>query len=118
MNKSIGPGGQPLFDWSAEASPLVDVAPLAGLSIPEAQDATKDVSTDSPKDAAKNRVRIDQLEGFGDDPTFTKVVDRRWDERNKHIYPASTWQEFDPEKDYRNEIRRDLGGNAFFFAKS
>lgn len=57
------------------------------------------------------------LEGANDDPTFTKVVDRRWYQRNKHIYPASTWQEFDPEKDYQNEIRRDLGGNAFFFSR-
>ncbi|CAI4213135.1 unnamed protein product [Parascedosporium putredinis] len=42
---------------------------------------------------------------------------RRWYERNKHIYPASLWQEFDPEKDYQNQIRRDLGGNAFFYSK-
>jgi protein FAM50 len=56
------------------------------------------------------------LEGSDDDPTFTKVVDRRWYERNKHIFPASVWQEFDPEKDYQKEVKRDLGGNAFFFS--
>lgn len=56
------------------------------------------------------------LEGAGDDPTITKVVDRRWYERNRHIYPASLWQEFEPEKDYVKEIRRDLGGNAFFYS--
>lgn len=60
---------------------------------------------------------ISTLEGAHDDPTITKVVDRRWYERNKHIYPASLWQEFDPEKDYQNQIRRDLGGNAFFYSK-
>jgi len=62
-------------------------------------------------------VDIRTLEGAFDDPAFTKVVDRRWYERNKHIYPASVWQEFDPEKDYRQEIRRDPGGNTFFFSK-
>ncbi len=55
------------------------------------------------------------LEGTNDDPTLTKVVDRRWYERNKHIFPASVWEEFDPEKDYGSVIRRDTGGNAFFF---
>jgi protein FAM50 len=43
-------------------------------------------------------------------------VDRRWYERNKHIYPASSWQEFDPEIDYVNQIRRDARGNSFFYA--
>jgi len=66
---------------------------------------------------ARNLPDISTLEGANDDPTLTKVVDRRWYERNKHIYPASLWQEFDPEKDYQTEIRRDLGGNAFFYAK-
>lgn len=56
------------------------------------------------------------MEGLNDDPTFTKVVDRRWYERNKHIFPASVWQEFDPEKDYQKEVKRDVGGNAFFFS--
>lgn len=45
----------------------------------------------------------------------TKVVDRRWYERNKHIYPASTWQNFDPEMDYANQVRKDGGGNTFFY---
>lgn len=55
------------------------------------------------------------MEGAGDDPNITKVVDRRWYEKNKHIFPASTWEDFDPEKDYANATRRDTGGNAFFF---
>lgn len=29
-----------------------------------------------------------------------KVVERAWYERNKHIFPASRWEVFDPEKDY------------------
>lgn len=27
-----------------------------------------------------------------------KVVDRHWYERNKHIFPASRWETYDPEK--------------------
>ena len=27
-----------------------------------------------------------------------KVVERAWYERNKHIFPASRWEVFDPEK--------------------
>ncbi|KAI5805101.1 XAP5, circadian clock regulator-domain-containing protein [Geopyxis carbonaria] len=50
-----------------------------------------------------------------EDPTMTKVVDRRWYERNKHIFPASIWTDFDPNVDYNGMVRRDLGGNAFFF---
>lgn len=56
------------------------------------------------------------IEGKDDDPTFTKVVDRRWYEKNKHIFPASVWQDFDPKKDYQKEVKRDAGGNAFFFS--
>ncbi|EPS43374.1 hypothetical protein H072_2653 [Dactylellina haptotyla CBS 200.50] len=51
-----------------------------------------------------------------DDPTVTKVVDRRWYERNKHIFPASMWETFDPNKDYANMIRRDKSDNSFFFS--
>ena len=29
-----------------------------------------------------------------------KVVERKWFERNKHIFPASRWEVFDPSKDY------------------
>lgn len=29
-----------------------------------------------------------------------KVCERRWYERNKHIFPASRWEVYDPEKDY------------------
>ncbi|KIW34156.1 uncharacterized protein PV07_00952 [Cladophialophora immunda] len=58
------------------------------------------------------------LEGHNDDPTRMKVVDRRWYERNKHIYPASVWKEFKAGKEFE-EIskggRRDAQGNAFFF---
>lgn len=29
-----------------------------------------------------------------------QVVERHWYERNKHIFPASRWEIFDPEKNY------------------
>ncbi|KAL7276985.1 hypothetical protein RUND412_000022 [Rhizina undulata] len=54
-------------------------------------------------------------QGGKEDPTMTKVVDRRWYERNKHIFPASVWMEFDPNMKYKGMVRRDHGGNAFFF---
>lgn len=50
-----------------------------------------------------------------EDPAMTKVVDRRWYERNKHIFPASVWTNFDPAKDYKGMVRRDRDNNAFFF---
>ncbi|KAL1741315.1 XAP5, circadian clock regulator-domain-containing protein [Schizophyllum fasciatum] len=31
-----------------------------------------------------------------------KVVERSWYQRNKHIFPASRWEVFDPEKSYGN----------------
>ncbi|KAL2158868.1 hypothetical protein VTH06DRAFT_4060 [Thermothelomyces fergusii] len=99
INKTIGPGNKPLFDYSAEATPA---QPATGTSGTSGTSRAPDIS---------------ELEGVSDDPTFTKVVDRRWYQRNKHIYPASVWQVFDPEKDYSREIPRDPGGNAFFFTR-
>ena len=52
------------------------------------------------------------------DPTFTKVVDRRWFERNKHIFPASLWREYEPGQEFEekmNGVRKDNQGNTFFF---
>ncbi|KAJ9143075.1 Protein FAM50 [Pleurostoma richardsiae] len=106
INKTIGPGNRRLFDYSEE--------PPTGAEDDKAGSIAAPVG---PKGGIKDTVDIRTLEGAFDDPAFTKVVDRRWYERNKHIYPASVWQEFDPEKDYRQEIRRDPGGNTFFFSK-
>lgn len=58
-----------------------------------------------------------ELEGYNDDPSLTKVVDRRWYERNKHIYPASLWEDFDPARDYSQGPRKDGMGNAMFFSR-
>lgn len=58
-----------------------------------------------------------ELEGYSEDPSLTKVVDRRWYEKHKHIYPASTWEEFDParEEEYKKGVRKDRQGNSVFF---
>ena len=106
MNKTVGPGNKRLFDYSAEA-------PLVAAS---SETAPSELMSTPGQPNSKVLQDIRSLEGASDDPTFTNVVDRRWYQRNKHIYPASVWQEFDPEKDYQSEIRRDPGGNAFFFS--
>ncbi len=61
-------------------------------------------------------LKEEELEGYADDPAITKVVDRRWYERNKHIYPASAWTEYAPDKDLSKAQRKDAEGNAFFFS--
>ncbi|KAM3515960.1 hypothetical protein MY11210_000500 [Beauveria gryllotalpidicola] len=108
MNKTIGPGGKRLFDYSAEAPEKPDAA---SEMLPGGLSTAADVK------ASKSLPNISSLEGADEDPLETKVVDRRWYERNKHIFPASTWQEFDPEMDYANQIRKDGGGNTFFYSK-
>lgn len=111
INRSMGAGGKRLFEYS-------DLAPTRSSqppSIPVSSDPL--VTAESKAAAAKYLPDINTLEGAMDEPTLTKVVDRRWYERHKHIYPASTWQEFDPEKDYSNEVRKDTGGNTFFYSK-
>ncbi|OJJ44956.1 hypothetical protein ASPZODRAFT_134376 [Penicilliopsis zonata CBS 506.65] len=66
-----------------------------------------------------SRPNDDDLEGADRDPTLTKVVDRRWYERNKHIFPASLWREYEPGKEFEEKmgtIRRDAQGNTFFLS--
>ncbi|KAL2761038.1 hypothetical protein ACRALDRAFT_2096962 [Sodiomyces alcalophilus JCM 7366] len=124
INKTPAPGNRRLFDYSAEA-PATPPVPETDRSPSVDSD---DASTKPPRGglttaaalkaaAALALPNIKTLEGAGDEPSFTKVVDRRWYERNKHIYPASTWQEFDPEKDHESEVRRDQGGNTFFYSR-
>ncbi|KAL4921420.1 XAP5, circadian clock regulator-domain-containing protein [Aspergillus aurantiobrunneus] len=71
-------------------------------------------STDDPLYRPSN----DELEGGDKDPALTKVVDRRWYERNKHIFPASLWREYEPGPEFEEKMRttrRDASGNTFFF---
>ncbi|KAG5947921.1 hypothetical protein E4U59_006171 [Claviceps monticola] len=115
INECYGPEGRRLFEFSAEA-PLKKQG--AESESEPMRIKTSQLSTAATRAAAaKNLVDINTLEGVADEPVRTKVVDRRWYDRNKHIYPASTWQEFDPEMDYMSEVRKDNGGNTYFFAK-
>lgn len=57
-----------------------------------------------------------ELEGSADDPALVKVIDRRWYEKNKHIYPMSIWEDFDVNRDYSQGGRKDREGNNFFFS--
>lgn len=116
MNKSKGPGGKVLFDYSTQppASAEEEAEKKEDGTIPDNYDPLS--RPIAAKAKPKPTTPITELEGANDDPSFTKVVDRRWYEKNKHIYPASVWQTFDPEKDYLKEVKRDVGGNAFFFS--
>jgi len=76
----------------------------------------KPESTDSnPRTGSNN----EDVEGKDADPSLTKVVDRRWYEKNKHIFPASLWKEYEAGKGFEEKLaqsRRDAEGNAFFFS--
>ncbi|KAL1971379.1 hypothetical protein VTN77DRAFT_332 [Rasamsonia byssochlamydoides] len=90
---SFSKSGGLLFDYSNKPPPKKEDDPL---------------SQPSDKD----------LEGADADPTLTKVVDRRWYERNKHIFPASLWREYEPGEEFIQKMkgtRRDAQGNVFFF---
>ncbi|KAF4341140.1 XAP-5 [Fusarium beomiforme] len=112
MNKTPGPDGEPVFKYSAEPPRRPESTGDASSSDPLATSTSSEAAA-----AAKALPDINTLEGADEDPTLTKVVDRRWYEKNKHIFPASMWQEFDPDKDYRKEVRKDAGGNTFFFSR-
>ncbi|KAK9367099.1 XAP5, circadian clock regulator-domain-containing protein [Lipomyces kononenkoae] len=54
------------------------------------------------------------FENPNEDIKRTKVVHRTWYEKNKHIYPASIWQEFDPDVDYTKLVLRDSQGFVLY----
>jgi len=83
-----------LFDFSNEAPPKKEYDPISRPNNDE------------------------ELEGADADPTLTKVVDRRWYEKNKHIFPASLWREYEQGDEFLEKMkstRRDAQGNVFFF---
>ena len=112
----MGPSNVPVFNYSAS----IDSDSRSVSSSPDPQEPYNPLKAAPPPSSrvtagiptAEDLLR---LEGASDDPNLTKVVDRRWYERNKHIFPASVWEEFDPGKDYTKGRRRDAEGNAFFF---
>ena len=114
VNKCLGPNSTPLFDYAATTKP-----PRDRLSPEHMSDDYNPISVPSKTKKTNNghvTPADGRLEGVNDDPNFTKVVDRRWYEKNKHIFPASVWEEFDPGKNYANDVRKDAEGNAFFFS--
>jgi protein FAM50 len=114
LNKTKGFKGETLFDFSDR--------PTKGTpeTLEEEENKTVDPANYNPlsrgekKEQAPPTVPDEDLEGFTDDPKTTRVVDSRWYQRNKHIFPASTWVEFDPNKDFSKTLRRDAAGNTFF----
>lgn len=112
VNKTVAYNGL-LFPYSAEptsTTPLDTSAPEvpSGLLLPE------QIAKAGKSNALVSRTPESELEGYRDDPSLTKVVDRRWYEKNKHIFPASTWEDFDPTKVYTSGVRKDNEGNVFF----
>jgi protein FAM50 len=113
FNKVTGFDG-PLFNYSAQPT---KATPVAAGSEGDGEPAVYDPLNQSRKEKNKESTIPEQeLEGFNDDPATTKVVDRRWYERNKHIFPASGWTEYAPDKDLSKVQRKDTEGNAFFFS--
>lgn len=112
FNKVTGFHG-PLFDFSAQPT---KATPAAEDGKSEADAMPYDpLNPNRKKGNTPSALPEDELEGFGDDPALTKVVDRRWYERNKHLFPASGWVEYAPDKDLSNVQRKDTQGNSFFF---
>lgn len=103
----------PVFDWSAQATTGTPLSIDAETADPTSYNPLEGHKQNKDKSSA---IPDAELEGFNDDPTITKVVDRRWYERNKHIFPASVWEEFKPDKDFSKTQRKDTEGNAFFFS--
>lgn len=131
VNNSVGYKNVTIFHHSAEptaATPnhllptstaSTDDAPVGPTPKPP---ASKHLTTAADRQSFAEAVLVtrlpdSELEGALDDPAGTKVVDRRWYERNKHIYPASTWEEFDSTRDYSKGTRKDGEGNAYFFSR-
>ena len=112
FNKVTGFNG-PLFDYSAQPT---KATPIAVGSNGDDEPTVYDPLNQSRKDKSReSTIPENELEGFNDDPAITKVVDRRWYERNKHIFPASAWAEYAPDRDLSNVQRKDTEGNTFFF---
>ena len=112
VNQVKGSNGEILFDYATTTDKIAKA--------PDASTVDDDYDPLSlpgqrSRASAANDTDESKLEGAQDDPTFTKVVDRRWYERNKHLFPASTWQDYDAAKDYTKDVRKDNQGNTFFF---
>ena len=114
--RALRAGAHPPVDREPTAATPAHLIPAADGSLPPPQEPESGLLTaDQLKDQPATIPDAD-LEGFDRDPTLLKVVDRRWYEKNKHIYPMSVWEDFDPAKDYSEGGKKDREGNAFFFS--
>ncbi|QIW99115.1 hypothetical protein AMS68_004633 [Peltaster fructicola] len=109
LNNTNGYHG-PLFPLSAEPT-------TATPSKLESTDTPALTTASGPVVPSLPQYPDQDLEGFTDEPTLTRVVDRRWYEKNKHIYPASVWEDFDVQRDYSKGGRKDRDGNQMFFSR-
>lgn len=118
VNKTLGHSSAPLFDFSSTMKLSTSSTHSSSTSPSASPEPSTYDPLARPKPSRNGGAAVSSdasLEGANDDPNFTKVVDRRWYEKNKHIFPASVWEEFDPSRDYAKGMRRDAEGNAFFF---
>lgn len=102
-----------MFNWSAQPT---KATPTSG-----SDDGKVSIDEYDPLNPKKHEEKVlrlpdEELEGYSDDPAIMKVVDRRWYEKNKHIFPASVWEEYSPDKAFTKAGRKDAEGNRFFFA--
>ena len=130
LNKVRGPDSALLFDYASTAMTKDLSKKTTTTAEEEGYDEEEDEDEDNYNPLSNPSISNSKsksngivtpadrkmLEGGNDDPNFTKVVDRRWYERNKHIFPASVWEEYDPEKKIEGKVRTDAEGNAFFFS--
>lgn len=56
---------------------------------------------------------MNEIPGADHNPNITKVIDKHWFEKNRHVYPVTIWEYFDSQKDYSTAIRRDVHGNPY-----
>jgi len=116
VNKTLGPSSKQLFDYASTIAPPSTLDSGASSPAPDDSDPVSIPSKEKRVNNGQVTAADRNLEGVNDDHNFTKVVDRRWYERNKHIFPASVWEEFDATKNYTKDVRKDAEGNAFFFS--
>ena len=107
-----------LFPFSSEptAATPAHLVPAPDGSLPDPPEPESGLLTAEQLKNQPAAIPDADLEGFDRDPSLLKVVDRRWYEKNKHIYPMSVWEDFDPAKDYSDGGKKDREGNAFFFS--
>ena len=132
LNRTLGYNNTPIFPYSSDPTaatpqhllPATNQIEVSQAPMVESDSATlktaSDLRLEKAAQAAAPTLADSDLEGFSDDPSLTKVVDRRWYERSKHIYPMSTWEEFDAGRDYNSTgggFRKDGEGNAYFFGR-